>query len=359
MYALIATGTLGSNGLILTNLSPQYKFDFPVNSGSIDFFSNTSGGVSTRGLQVNATGVYTVNRFDTIDQTAGQLDIGTNASRSGAINIGTGATIKTISIGASGFGTTTLAGGGNTNIHGTNLNIGTNTTSGSINLGRTDATASSQTINIGNGASQSGAISIGTGTSTAKNITIGSGSGGQTTIRGGNVALSSSSAGVNELFSGQTGGSLTIGGTTTGTTVLNINRPFTPQYLPSAIGATNVGHIATPASSNLAAITTAVGNLANFSLGVGVWNVMVNVRITNITATAGNFFRFSLSTTSATQSLYTNDWNADNVSGSIHFLVQGQFSLSATTTIYVVGVAGGGVATTATSNANVQALRIA
>lgn len=318
VYALIASGTLESNGLILTNLSPQYKFNFPVNSGSIDFFSNTSGGVSTRGLQVNATGVYTVNRFDTTDDTAGQLDIGTKSGRTATINIGTGASTKTISIGASGFGTTTLAGGANVNIQGTNLNIGTNTTSGTINITRNDATTTSQTINIGNGSGQTGAINIGSGAST-KNITIHSTTGG----------------------------------------LLNIGRPFTPLYLPSAITSTNVGHIATPASSNLTAITTTVGNLADFSLGVGVWDVMVKVRITNITPTAGNFFRLSLSTTSATLSTYTNDWNADNASGSIHFLVQGRFSLSATTTIYVVGVAGGGVASTTTSNADVQALRIA
>ena len=358
--ALIATGPLESNGLILTNLSPQYKFDFPVNSGSIDFFSNTSGGVSTRGLQVNATGVYTVNRFDTTDQTAGQLDIGTNSGRTATINIGTGSSSKSINIGGSAGNT--IISGGNALIRpsaGGNIGIGDSGTSGAINIGRNDGVASSQTINIGTGASVSGAISIGTGTTTAKNITIGTGSGGSTLLRGGSVSLLSGSAATNEIFTSQTGGSLTIGGTTTGSTVLNINRPFTPLYLPSAITSTNVGHIATPASSNLTAITTSAGNLANFSLGVGVWDVMVKVRITNITATAGNYFRLSLSTTSATQSIYTNDWNADNASGSIHFLVQGRFSLSATTTIYVVGNAGGGVATTTTSNADVQALRIA
>lgn len=202
-------------------------------------------------------------------------------------------------------------------------------------------------------------MNIGTGTTTAKNITIGTGSGGATLIRGGNLELQSGNSGANLLFTSATGGSLTIGGTTGGTQVLNINRPFTPQYLPSAIASTNVGHIATPASSGLTAMTTVAGNLANFSLGVGVWNVMVRVRITGITATAGNFFRLSLSTASATQSTYQNDWNADNASGSFNFLVQGMFSLSATTTIYVVGVAGGGVGATTTSNADVQALRIA
>jgi hypothetical protein len=360
VYALIATGPLESNGLILTNLSPQYIFNFPVNSGSIDFFSNTSGGVSTRGLQVNATGVYTVNRFDTTDQTAGQLDIGTNSGRTATINIGTGSSNKSINIGGSAGNT--IISGGNALIRpsaGGTIGIGDSGTSGEIRLGRNDANATSQVINIGTGASQSGAINIGTGTTTAKNITIGTGSGGSTLLRGGSVSLASNNSGVNELFTTQTGGSLTIGGTTTGTQVLNINRPVTPAYLPSAIGATNVGYIATPASSNLTAITTSGGNLANFSLDSGVWDVLVRVRITGITASAGNFFRLSLSTNSASQSIYMNDWNADNATGSMNFLVQGRFSLSATTTIYVVGSAGGGVGATTTTNADVQALRIA
>lgn len=360
--SLTISGTTTANGLTLTNLSPQYKIDFPVNSGRIDFFANTSGGVSTRGLKVDATGVHTIQKYDTIDETTGTLDIGTLATRSGTINIGTGTTSKSINISSSsGAGNTTIGGGSlllRPSASGT-IGIGDQGTSGSIIIGRSDGTASSQTIAIGNGASQSGAISIGTGTTTAKNITIGTGSGGTTLIRGSNVELQSGGSGANLLFSSATGGSLTIGGTTTGTQVLNINRPFTPQYLPSAIASTNVGHIATPTASGLTAMTTSAGNLANFSLGVGVWNVMVKVRITSITAFASNFFRLSLSTTSATQSTYTNDWNADNATGAIHFLVQGMFSLSATTTIYVVGQAGGGVGATTTSDVNPQALRVA
>lgn len=448
--SLTVSGTTTLGGATYkAGVSPAYEIEYPVNNGRFDFYTNTGGGARTRGLKVDATGVHTISKYDTIDETAGTLDIGTLAGRTGAINIGTGAggTGKTITIGGLATGQTTTINGGAVNISGSGgstttisntgilqisngstsaMNIGSGKTGGTIDIGQSGATASTTVIGIGNGNGQTGAINIGTGTgeksiilgnqgttssslcrlraynielnpnpttgqlnlatfNTAGTINIGTANSSTTAIEIGTgtgeksiviglagttssslVRLRAFQIDLNPAVSGtlnlgtlMTGGSITLGGTTGGTNTLTINRPFTPAYLPSAIGATNIGHIATPASANLTPITTANGNLADFSLGSGVWDVQVRVRITGVTASASNFFRLSLSTTTGTQSTYVNDWFADNATGNCNFLVNGKFSLSATTTIYVVGIAGGGVGASTTSNADVQAMRIA
>ena len=317
------------------------------------------------------------------------INIGVGSNQTGAINIGTGNTTSAIPIiignqtgafGSVDIGTTTItvgrsntatnsiqtSTGGTLNLKttassGGTINMGTGMTSGDIKIGRNDGTSSTTAISIGTGSNQTGGIEIGSGGSN-KDITIGnvSSTANSTFLRGKTVAINAKvDDGTLNLGQAMTGGSIVLGGTTGGTNTLTLNRPFTPAYLPSAIGATNIGHIATPASAGLTPITTGTGNLANFSLDAGVWDVQVRVRITGVTAFAGNFFRLSLSTNSGTQSTYINDWFADNATGSCSFLVNGKFSLSATTTIYVVGIAGGGVAVSTTTNADVQAMRIA
>jgi hypothetical protein len=69
------------------DVNPAYEIKYPVNSGRIDFYSNTAGGVSTRGLKVDSTGVHTISKYDTIDETAGTLNIGTAVARTGTIQI--------------------------------------------------------------------------------------------------------------------------------------------------------------------------------------------------------------------------------------------------------------------------------
>lgn len=91
-----------------TDVNPAYEIKYPVTSGRIDFYSNTSGGVSTRGCKIDATGVHTISKFDSINETSGTIDIGVNASRTGAINIGTGSSSKPISIGNTAGGTITI-----------------------------------------------------------------------------------------------------------------------------------------------------------------------------------------------------------------------------------------------------------
>ena len=587
------TSTLGLStldGATFQDMNPQYSITYPVNSGQFEFWTNTAGGASTNGGVIDATGVYSISDFDTIDKVAGVLDIGTAALRTGSINIGTGASASkgitigntsgafgtvdigttTITIGKSNTATnsintssggtlnlksgatggtinigTSMTGGtidiatatssstainigtgsgdksiilglagtttssltrlrgyqidlnpalggilnlgtfmtsgtieiGTANSSSTQIDIGTGTTiakqirignadigttflrgatltlnaaaatgainmgtfmtGGTIDIGQSGASTSSTTIAIGNGSNQTGAINIGTGTATSKSITIGNVSGAFGTLNlgcasisianaanttalllgsgmtsgtiaigapattsapfylplGGGLSLNSGGVAQSiDIGANQTSGVLNIGtgasrtgaitiGTSGQNTSLTLNGititigdsgttggislgvPLRPNYLPSAITATTqIGHIATPASTSLTQITTGTGNVAQFSLGVGVWDVQVRVRMTNFVSTAKNFFRFSLSTTSGTQSTYVNDWLADNADGAFNFLVNGKFSLSATTTIYVVGSCGGGIGTapvTATTNADVQAMRVA
>ena len=230
------------DSLGMSDLNPQYKIDYPVNSGHIDFFSNTAVGVSTRGGKIDATGVHTISKFDTIDETAGTLNIGTETARTGAINIGTGTTSKSITVGGS-AGNTTIT-GGNALIRPSasgNINIGDSGTSGNINIGRTDSSSSSQAINIGTGSNLTGAINIGTGT-TGKVVTINGlasantttinggvisilGSGGQTTniSNTGILNLSNGSSSAMNIGNSKTGGTIDIGQSGAGASTTTVN----------------------------------------------------------------------------------------------------------------------------------------
>jgi hypothetical protein len=166
--------------------TPAYEINYPVNNGRIDFYTNNTGGVSTRGAKIDASGVYTTSIIDTIDDIAGTLNIGTAFARTGTIQIGghTSTATKNINIGPTSGGGST-----NTNIAGSVIKVGTSSTggitigpttggsvdimsdstAGSISIGQKGATSSSNTINIGSGSGQSGPINIGnagTGTTT-------------------------------------------------------------------------------------------------------------------------------------------------------------------------------------------------
>lgn len=231
------------DSLVMSDLNPQYKIDYPVNSGSIDFYSNTAVGVSTRGGKIDATGVYTISKFDTIDEVAGTLDIGTATLRTGAINIGTGAdsvAAKTITIGnaTQAVGTLNLKtrtiniGGSNnvttgitsttTSIDGTTINMKTTASGGgAINLGTGMTTG---TIDIGTSASSTTAINIGTG-SGEKSIILGLA--GTTTsslcrLRGYQIDLNPALNGILNMGTFMTSGTINIGTANTSTTAIEI-----------------------------------------------------------------------------------------------------------------------------------------
>lgn len=339
--------------------SPAYEIKYPVNSGRFDFYANTSGGVSTRGGKIDATGVHTISKFDTIDETAGSLDIGVLAARTGTIQIGgatgTGAG-RTINIGTtSGSGTNTINIGGsaitvgsaNTSTLTVNpdaasaLRLGNNMTGGSIVMGGT--TGGTTTIAIGNGTAQTGAISIGTGnTASALPITIGNITGAFGTVDIGtrditigksntvNTNIQTSTSGTLNLKTTATGGAINIGNTSGGT--ITINRPLLPAYTGTTPASTEIGYTVNTTNNTYVA-ATAAGNyeVMNVSIPNGVW--LVEACLVFINATGG-YRKMGLNTTSA--SLANNDRSAGVATGSNASLqVATVFSFASATTVYL------------------------
>lgn len=347
--------TLGT--ATFTDNNPAYRIEYPVNSGRFDFFANTAGGVLTRGCKIDATGVHTNSKLDTIDEVAGTLDIGVNAARTGAINIGNGAdgvsarTInignatgsvgslnlktRTIAIGGSNCvsatldaGTITISGsGGNpvsvsstgtltlSNGSSSAMNIGHTKSAGSIDIGASGTTTSSTAINIGTSSNYTGVINIGTGTGNINSVNIGRSN------------------------------MITIDGESGLTPTIFFNRPITPSYTPSSIASTTIGYTDFPTASSFGTLSTTVSNIAQFSIGAGVWDVKARVRIASIASVAGNFFRMGFTSTAGSLGTLYGDWNQDGISGNVNILLSGTFSVNLTTTIYVRGScnsAGGG-----------------
>ena len=269
------SGTATINGGIFSQSSPQYKLDYPVNSGRYDFYANTAGGVSTRGGKIDATGVYTINKFDTIDDTAGTLDIGANVARTGAINIGASnpTANKSITIGNQ-LGTGTCA----TSLYGTSLAVGSgNTTTTAIQCAVTGGA-----INIGT-AGASSTITIGNNTAATSTIA---------NLRSNTINIQGSNNAGNLLIgSTMTSGTLTIGGSSTNT--LTIQRPIQlssgadPASATSAIGYTypNVS-----AGTGVLAIPAATYTLSTGlrTLDIGVWLLSLNIDFVTA-ALVGNF----------------------------------------------------------------------
>lgn len=134
-------------------------------------FSNSNtyitGNTVTDSIQSSAVGT-TQNIATT--QTSGTLNIGTLATRTGLINIGTGTSSKFMTIGS-----TT---GGTTAVYGQPLTLDTSTT-GTINVG---GTQTGGTLNIGVNSLRTGAININTGTSSTAAVNISSGASGNAPI---------------------------------------------------------------------------------------------------------------------------------------------------------------------------------
>ena len=242
------SGTATINGATITQSSPQYKLNYPVNSGRFDFYTKTSGGVDTYSGKIDATGVYSGGGgFDSIDSIASQLNIGTNALRTAAIYIGNGNTTSSLPIqignqtglfGSVEIGTTAITLGKTncaTNTIGTStagtlnlktdasssgaIKMGTGMTAGTIDIGQTANVASTTTTSIMNGQQQGGTLNICNGLSTSTAIDIAQGVSNTSLIRiGRNAALTINSSGTCSFSPCDPTQSLTLGAAqTTGT----------------------------------------------------------------------------------------------------------------------------------------------
>lgn len=195
----VVSGNLITNSIVSASATTDINIGTALTTGDINMGTTASGGQnvalnwgsgSNSGQLTFQGGSFTLGSsgnynqysgaiFDTnisTNQTSGVLNIATGGSKTGGINIGTGASAKTIVLGDGSLGTTVIRGqfaqlrpsqsGA--------CNVGDNMTSGSVIIGRGDTTASSTTINIGNGTLFTGAINVGAGTSGNAPITIGS-----------------------------------------------------------------------------------------------------------------------------------------------------------------------------------------
>jgi len=368
--------------LVMSDNNPAYEINYPVNSGRIDLYSNTAGGVSTRGCKIDATGVHTISRFDTIDETAGILNIGTNTARTGAINIGTGTSAKTTTIGGT-TGTTTLSGGtinidgagGNTttisntgiltlsNGSGSAMNIGSNKTGGTIDIGQVGATSASHSVNIATGSNYTGPINIGTGAG-SKSITIG-GTAGSTTITGQNALLRPSTSGLagigDSMGSGEirlgrvdataTSTAINIGVGTGSTSLISIGRgsaiaiqngatttltaavPIQVSYsgtAPTTAGTTAIGFTNSSSNNTFTQSVAAVYDILSFNLTSGVWLVEGCFVFSGAT---GGGRKLSITTTSASSANDRANGVPTGTFGSLQ--VATVFAFSSTTTVYL------------------------
>lgn len=337
----VAPTTIDS--LVMSDLNPSYKIDYPVNSGRIEFFSNNAVGVSTRGGEIDATGVYTISTLDTIDETAGTLNIGTLAARTGAINIGTGTGTKNITIGNA-TGTTvalagstitaslmsiagTLSAGASTltsvitntltssapsgsallfnNITTGNVNIATAATGGIVFIGNgTPSTPNTNSVQILSGASGTGELWLGYGG--ARTIRIG---GTNSTIEVGDTTTSTLSlrgstinatrmAITNALSAGASTLTSVASNTYTGTSMT-----LTP-VTSLAIGGTTSANSAF--FNNVGGTTSINGGTATQSIEIGHGQTTGAINIGNITTRSGAItLGFSGATTTLTANAVT------------------------------------------------------
>ena len=192
--------------------------------------------------------------------TTGTMDIDTGATTTGAINIGTGAAAKTITLGSSTVGTTTIRGQFaqlRPSVSGTS-SVGDNQSSGTIQIGRGDANASTTTINIGTGSIITSAINVGTGAA-AKTISVGSAAStvnvtGTTTIAG-TTNINTTTLTNTTIGNGPAAGNITLNGA-----------------INAITGTTNIN---TTGTAN-----TTIGNTGNTTINAGVLNLNGTAGIT-------------------------------------------------------------------------------
>lgn len=379
---LNVSGTTTVGVATFNDYNPSFELEYLVNSGEINFYSNTSGGIPTRGGKIDATGVHTISKFDTIDETAGTLNIGTLAGRTGSINIGNGNTgSRIITINRNGGGNTVINGwtiNGSNNVLNASGDIQIDTTGGAsrgLYLGGSITTGGVQignamttgTIAIGNGTTQTGTISIGTGnTSSALGINIGNQSGAFGTVDIGTATITvgksntatnniqTATSGTLNLKTTATGGAINVGNTTGGT--ITINRPLLPAYTGTTPASTEIGYKVDIAGLvySTTSLPTGLGNITTsvFSIPNGVWLVNIVLQAT-LTTGSGNYLRLSLSTASATiQGVRTVDFNPNtnsnnffnytttvaNASATNYFLVQDTGTVTASAVTLTINI---------------------
>ena len=242
-------------------------------SGDVSLNSNLNIGntLNTTSIQVS---IDASNMDIATTQVGGTLNIGTNGSRNGAINIGNGGTGKFINIGGNNGGTTTInsqwidlgspstsriqlnptASGtlnlGNS-ITGGTIVLGNAMTGGTLTIGPSISSSSSTTINIGSGSAYTGPINIGNGGS-GKFINIGGASTTLTMSGNTKVGSGSSSVAINKDISSAF--ALDVSGITQIRGNLDVAGIFTVNGAPVSGGGTLTGNVQVGTNSGFVTI---------------------------------------------------------------------------------------------------------
>jgi len=198
------------------------------------------------------------------------------------------------------------------------ISIGTGNTTGSVPITIGNQTGSFGSVDIG-----STTISIGKNNCATNNI--GTSTGGTLNLKTG------STGGAINMGTSMTSGTIVLGGTTGGTSTLTVNRPIAPAYLPSAIGATNIGYQASSTNNTYTSAIAGVFEVMNTgSITAGVW--MVEGCFVFSGATGGGR-RMGLNTTSA---VMTDTRTQGVATGTFaQLVVSSIFSFSTATTVYL------------------------
>jgi hypothetical protein len=263
-----------SAGLTIAEGDARY-LRFPVSQGSetISGALVVSGTITTDDIAGSAVGTA-VSLFN-------------EATRTGTITIGTGASSKTITIGNNTGGNFTLN-GANLLLRPTTLvAIGDTMTSGEIRIAPANTTTTSTVINIGTGSALTGAINIGTGSST-KTVTIGRALGSNTlNLNAHTVALQTGTGSV-LIGTTATAGTITIGNASNALTIqrpIQLNADANPASATTAIG--YVLPLVTGTSIAIAVPTNSyTWSTGLMTLGIGVWMLSLEAEYISTLAVA-------------------------------------------------------------------------
>jgi len=254
-------------------------------------FDATAAGTSTTIYNTTTTGTIKLGA----NQTTGVIEIGTLATRSGAlyINSTTGSTAS-IYIGADATtlildSATITAGSAST----ATINIGTNNTAGSVNITGL-GTIKGNSFDVVS-ATAGGNLTI-VPTITTRNIVIG---GGQTT---GTLAIGNSSTRTGDINIGTnaTGGSVNLGSVSSNVVIYGASNFISPVGLPTATttpSAIQLGYTSSASTGPSTAITTATGLLAVTNTGIGIYILTFDVNVDTCTSGVGTTLTFTFPVT--------------------------------------------------------------
>ena len=232
MYAAGGSGFVGVN-----TLTPQHSLDVSGNARISGIVYNNDVEPTTTSAEMDIAST----------QVDGILNIGMHISRTGAIRIGTGTLSKSITVGSTSSGTTTIGGGTTLIQSGATLELGNNVGTNTITLGRdiagsgTVGIATSETaagtVNVANGTSSTTVTNIGRGnainvTNLSAGTTVDISAAGQVTLRGSAITVNGPTKFNSDISLSQ---NVKLG---SGSNSIAINKDISSQYALDVSGAT-------------------------------------------------------------------------------------------------------------------------